>query len=87
MSDIKEWTSLAANEPNLGILESFLAIAKRRKLIYFGHVAHSKGSLANINLQGTVEGTRKTGHWWMSDIKEWTGLTTNELNPVAYDNP
>jgi hypothetical protein len=43
-------------------LESFLAIAKRRKLKWFGgHVACSKGSLANIILPGTVEGTWKRG--------------------------
>ena len=53
-----------------------LAIVKRRKLQWYGHVSRLSG-LAKTILQGTVKGRRKQGRqkkkWW-ADIREWTGL-------------
>ena len=63
-----------------------MSVAKKRKLIWFGHVVKAKGTLANTILQGTVEGTRKRGRpkrIWMDDIKDWTGRNVEELLRLA----
>jgi hypothetical protein len=39
--------------------DGLLTVAKKRKLRCFGYVTRAKGTLANIILQGTVEGNRK----------------------------
>ena len=56
--------------------EDLLAIVKRRKLQWYGHVSHSSG-LAKTILQGTVKGRRRKGRQrkrWEDDLREWTGL-------------
>ena len=63
-----------------------LSVAKKQKLKWFGHVVRAKGTLANIILQGTVEGRRKRGRpkrIWMDDIKDWTGRNVEELLHLA----
>ena len=60
----------------VGPHESFLAIVKRRKLQWYGHVCRSSG-LANKILQGTVKEGRRQGRQrkrWEDNIREWTGL-------------
>ena len=56
--------------------EDLLAIVKRRKLQWYGHVSRSSG-LAKTILQGTVKGGRRQGrHWkrWEDNITKWTSL-------------
>ena len=56
--------------------EDLLAIVKRRKLLWYGHVSRSSG-LAKTILQGTVKGARRQGiqrKRWEDNIREWTGL-------------
>ena len=56
--------------------EGLLAIIKRQKLQWYGHVSHSSG-LAKIILQGTVKGGRRQGRQrkrWKDNIRKWTGL-------------
>ena len=73
---------------HLGRHDSLLTVAKKRKLRWFGHVMRAKGTLANIILQGTVEGTRKRGRpkrMWKDDVKDWTGRTMGDLLRLAED--
>ena len=56
--------------------EDLLAILKKRKLQWYGHVSHSSG-LAKTILQGTVKGGRRQGRQrktWEDNIRNWTGL-------------
>ena len=57
----------------IGPHEDLLAIVKRRKLQWYGHVSRSSG-LAETILQGTVKGGKRRGkqreRW--EDIREWT---------------
>ena len=56
--------------------EDLLAIIKRRKVQWYGHVSRSSG-LAKTILQGTVKGGRRQGRQekrWEDSIREWTGL-------------
>jgi len=65
--------------------EHLLAIFKRRKLTWYGHVNHS-GGLANTILQGGVEGKRGRGRprtTWLDNIRKWTGST--ELHRLSHD--
>jgi hypothetical protein len=67
---------------HIGCHDSPLTVAKKRKLRWFGHVTRAKGTLANIILQGTVEGNRKRvrpKRIWMDDVKAWTGRKTGDL--------
>ena len=61
-----------ATEPH----EDLLAIVKRRKLQWYGHVSRFSG-LAKTILQGTVKEGRRRGRQrkrWEDNIREWTGL-------------
>ena len=56
--------------------EGLLAIVKRRKMQWYGHVSRSSG-LAKTILQGTVKGGRRHSRQrkrWEDNIGEWTGL-------------
>ena len=56
--------------------EDLLAIVKRRKLRWYGHVSRSS-YLAKTILQSTVNGGRRQGRQrkrWEDNIGEWTGL-------------
>ena len=60
----------------VGPHEDLLAIAKRRKLQWYGHVSRSLG-LAKTILQGTAKGGRRQGRQrkrWEDNIGKWTGL-------------
>ena len=60
----------------VGPHEGLLAIVKRRKLQWYGHVSRSSG-LAKAILQGTVRGGRRQDRQrkrWEDNIREWTGL-------------
>ena len=56
--------------------EDLLAIVKRRKLQWYGHVSRLSG-LAKTILQGTVKGGRRQGRQRKrceDNVGEWTGL-------------
>ena len=58
----------------IGPHEDLLAIVKRRKLQWYGHVSSGLGKTI---LQGTVKGERRQGGQrkrWEDNIREWTGL-------------
>ena len=60
----------------IGPHEDFLAIVKRRKLQWYGHVSRSSG-LAKTILPGTVKGGRRQGRKrkrWEDNIRERAGL-------------
>ena len=60
----------------IGLHEDLLAIVKRRRLQWYGHVSCSSG-LAKTILQGTMKGGRRQGRQrkrWEDNIREWTGL-------------
>ena len=60
----------------IGSHEDLLAIVKRHKLQWYGHVSRSSGVAKSI-LQGTIKGGRKQGRQrkrWEDSIREWTGL-------------
>ena len=57
-----------------GKQEPLLAIVKRRKLAWYGHVSRHS-TLTKAILQGTVEGKRRRGRQckaWIDNLKEWT---------------
>ena len=59
-----------------GSHEDLLAIVKRGKRQWYGHVSRSSG-LAKTILQGTVKGGRRQGRQrkrWEDNIRDWTGL-------------
>ena len=57
----------------IGPHEDLLAIVKRRKLQWYGHVSRSSG-LAKTILQGTAKGRRRQRKRLEDNIREWTGL-------------
>ena len=60
----------------IGPHEDLLAIVKRRKLQWYGHVSRSSG-LAKMILQGKVKGGRRQSRQrkrWKDNIREWTCL-------------
>ena len=71
----------------VGPYEELLRTVKKRKLRWFGHVTRSNG-LAKVIMQGTVPGGRGRGRprrTWESDIKEWTGMSGDQLLRAARD--
>ena len=59
----------------IGPLED-LTIAKRRKLLWYGHVSRSSG-LAKTILKSTMKGGRRQGRQrkrWEDNIRKWAGL-------------
>ena len=59
----------------MGHLEDLLAIVKKRKLRWYGHVARSEGPSKMI-LQGTVQGKKMQGRQKKYDaenIADWIG--------------
>ena len=70
-----------------GPQDPLLAIIKRRKLTWFGHVSRHN-SLPKTILQGTLEGGRKRGRQqksWLDNIKEWTRMDSPTLIRKAED--
>lgn len=70
-----------------GPQEPLLAIVKRRKLTWFGHVTRHN-TLPKTILQGTLEGGRRRGRQvkcWMDNIKDWTQMDTPTLLRKAED--
>ena len=66
----------------IGPHEDLLAIVKRRRLQWYGHVSRSSG-LAETILQGTVKGGRRQGRQrkrWEDNIRKWTGLEFAKSN-------
>ena len=60
----------------IGPHEDLLAIVKRRKLLWYGHVSRSSG-LAKTILRGIAKGERRPGRQrkrWEDNIREWTGM-------------
>ena len=63
-------------QQEIGPHKHLLAIIKRRKLQWYGHVSRSSG-LAKTIMQGRVKGGRRQGRQrkrWGDHIREWTGL-------------
>ena len=63
-----------------GPYEDRLTTVKKRKLRWYGHITRSTG-LAEMILQGTVQGGRRKGRQkkrWEDNITEWTGLKLGE---------
>ena len=63
-------------QQSIGPHEDLLAIVKRRKLQWYGHISRSSG-LAKTILQGTVKRGRRQGRQrkrWQDIIRKWTGL-------------
>ena len=61
--------------------ESVIETEKRRKLKFYGHQMRP-GTMANILIEGKVEGTRKRGRQkrkWENDITEWRGEGLGQL--------
>ena len=60
----------------IGAHEDLLAVVKRHKLEWYGHVSRSS-DIAKTILQGTVKGGRRQGRQkkrWEDNIRNWTGL-------------
>ena len=65
----------------IGPHEDLLAILKRRKLQWYGHVSRSSG-LAKTILQGTVKWRRRQNRQrkrWEDSIRKWTGLDVRQV--------
>ena len=65
----------------VGPQEPPLAVVKRRKLAWSGHVTHCD-SLSTPILRGILEDGRCRGQRrkrWMDNVKEWTSLSMPEL--------
>ena len=63
-------------QPAIGSHEDFLAVVKRRRLQWYGHVSRSSG-LAKTVLQSTVKGGRRQGRQRKrreDNVRERTGL-------------
>ena len=74
-------------ESLVGPQEPLLAIVKRRKLTWYGHVTRHN-TLPKTILQGTLEGGRKHGRQqktWLDNIKEWTRMDSPTLLRAAED--
>ena len=72
----------------IGEYNELLALVKKRKLRWFGHVSRSS-DLAKTFLQGTVKGKRKRGRQkkrWEDIIKEWTGMDFASSTRTAAEN-
>jgi len=71
----------------IGPQEHLLAIVKRRKLTWYGHV-NSSGGLANTILRGGVEGKCGRGKprtTWLVNIRKWAGRPPTELHRLSQD--
>ena len=71
----------------IGPYQDLRTIVIQRKLRWLGHVVRSSG-LTKTCLQGTVKGGRKRGRQktrWEDNIKEWTGLSWNNIIQKAYN--
>ena len=69
----------------IGPYEELLAIVKKRKMKWYGHVTRSTG-LAKTIMQGTVQGGRRRGRQrkrWEDNISEWTGLKLSNTVRLA----
>ena len=65
--------------------EKLLAVVKRRKLKWYGHVSRSSGP-ANTILQGAVKGKRRPGRQkkrWEDNIGERTGLVFADFHEAV----
>ena len=68
-------------------LEDLLAIVKKRKRRWYGHIIRSNG-LSNTIFQGTVQVKRKRGGQkkkWADNITGWTKKTCAETQAVAHN--
>ncbi|KAI8519268.1 hypothetical protein Bbelb_025250 [Branchiostoma belcheri] len=52
------------------------ATVKKNKLQWFGHVSRAKGALSQFF---------RVSRSWITDLKEWTGLTANQMARLAED--
>ena len=73
----------------VGHQEPLLAVVKRRKLEWFGHVTRHN-TLSKTILQGTVEGGRRRGRQrksWSDNVRQWTEMSLPDLLVATTDRP
>ena len=76
MSTFLTWSSLVV------LLAHMQYVSVAWKARWLGHVMRVKGSLITTVLQGKVEGGMARGRQaqqWMDDVREWVGLSRNEM--------
>ena len=65
---------------HIGKFDTLLEIVKKRKLRLFGHVVtrlRAKGTpYCSAQFRGKIKMTTRR---WLEDVKEWTGLSSNEM--------
>ena len=65
------------------VYTTLLEIVKIRNLRYFGHAVGVKETLPNTILQGkrirSIKSRGRRVRQWLKDVKEWTGLSLNEM--------
>lgn len=86
------WTDHITNNEVLQRFQKdreLLTIIKRRKTAYFGHILRNKKyKLLQLIMKGKIEGKRGVGRKrisWLRNIKNWTGMNTQQLFRVAED--
>ena len=70
-----------------GVHDDLLAMVKKRKLRWYGHIFRSSGMAKQI-LQGTVKGARRRRRKkkrWANNIKEWMGVGFGDSLRAAED--
>ena len=70
-----------------GKQEPLLAVVKRRKLAWYGHISRHD-TLSKTIFQGTVEGKRSRGRprkSWSDNVKDWTNQPTARTLRAAED--
>ena len=71
-----------------GVHNEILAMVKKRKLRWCGHISRSSGMAKTITLQGTVKGVGRRGRQkerLEDNIKEWTGIEFGDLLRASED--
>ena len=70
----------------IGVHDDLLAMVKKMKLRWYGHISRSSG-MAKTILQGTVKGARRRGRQkrWEGNIKELTGMEFGDSLRAAED--
>jgi hypothetical protein len=86
------WTEMRTNDwvlEEAGVERSLLKTVKERKMTYFGHIMRREGTcLEKDIMQGTMPGKRNRGRPrtnWLGNVKEWTGLTMEEMIRLTED--
>ena len=85
-----KWSDRVTNDRVLEKLKTkrtLLSDIQKRKLRYFGHVKR-RGNILTTAVEGKLEGRRPRGrprNNWMTDVREWTGLSASACTSQAAD--